>query len=293
MLLCSDGGTASRLQHVMAAIDRFSPFNHLVGKSASPAGQPQLSQASSAQQPPSTRTPPSKPQRRPSSDSLRNGGKEDGWPDADRITELLNSMEDARFLLLLLERDSDNLEICSVVSNHMPKEKRPTSIVRMVSSGSEEVGGQALFPDLEAFVVPPPFEKKFLQLRPQPVCVMSSLMPLLPELISQLLEPTPDWSSTMINLLSHQERALQQLQLEQEDLFDHDTLEDRNGKELPHGNSPSRCLLKPSGSDKGYSAEASSSREFDSALQPASDLPGSPGSKDIEEREDVVRPSFC
>lgn len=108
-----------------------------------------------------------------------------------------------------------------------------------------------------------------------------------------------------------QERALQQLQLEQEDLFDHDTLEDRNGKELPHGNSPSRCLLKPSGSDKGYSgviggggiivqksksygtAEASSSREFDSALQPASDLPGSPGSKDIEEREDVVRPSFC
>lgn len=148
MLLCSDGGTASRLQHVMAAIDRFSPFNHLVGKSASPAGQPQLSQASPAQQPPSTRTPPSKPQRRPSSDSLRNVGKEDGWPDADRITELLNSMEDARFLLLLLERDSDNLEICSVVSNHMPKEKRPTSIVRMVSSGSEEVGGQALFPTL-------------------------------------------------------------------------------------------------------------------------------------------------
>lgn len=58
-------------------------------------------------------------------------------PDPERIAELLTSMEDARFLLLLLDRDSDNLEVCRTVSTHMAKDKCPTSIVRLIRS--EEV----------------------------------------------------------------------------------------------------------------------------------------------------------
>ena len=69
----------------------------------------------------------------------------------------------------------------------MPRDRCPLSIVRLI--GSEE-------------------ERDFQQLVPQPVCVISSLMPLLPELITQLLKPTPEWSSTMINLLAHQARSL-------------------------------------------------------------------------------------
>lgn len=115
------------------------------------------------------------------------GSRDDIEPDPDRLLDLLGTLEDATFVLLLLDADTDNLAVCEALHAALPREKRPTTIVRLVGSGNEG---------------------RFLKLSPQPVCVISSLMPLLPELISQLLAPTPEWSGTMINLLAQREREL-------------------------------------------------------------------------------------
>ncbi|KAL1524951.1 hypothetical protein AB1Y20_019827 [Prymnesium parvum] len=200
------GEQKGRLQRVRAAMGRYSPVKEIVGhlrrSSESDTGSlfarysPNSSAKCSMSSP---RPPPPATPLNPLPETVLPGNAADPsvGPDPERIAELLTSMEDARFLLLLLDRDSDNLEVCRTVSTHMAKDKCPTSIVRLIRS--EE-------------------ERHFQQLVPQPVCVISSLMPLLPELITQLIEPTPDWSSTMINLLAHQERALHRLRIEQEAL---------------------------------------------------------------------------
>ena len=48
--------------------------------------------------------------------------------------------------------------------------------------------------------------KEFKALQPQPVFIIESLVPLLPQLISQLLRPTWEWTHALINMVAINER---------------------------------------------------------------------------------------
>ena len=108
--------------------------------------------------------------------------------DPKRLAMLFDEMEDCQFVIVLLDDDRSALRVCQAMQQlRRTRRRAPTPVV--------------LLEDTSRLV------HRFQQLRPQPVFVIPSMLPLLPELVSQLNTPTSEWTQTLVNMVAASELA--------------------------------------------------------------------------------------